>query len=172
MTKREQTMAAGVLGALILGGAGFLFNLFFLCPLSARQATIASLQAEKQRKEERIRQIQAQQAQLQQWKRESLPGDPDQDQMATTRRLYSEYLRDLLTDSGLASPTLKIDSSKPDTRTSLMLPGKKQPIYTRLKFTVEEARGNLAALVTMMERFYRTPLLHEIKEISVQRPRT
>jgi hypothetical protein len=171
VTKREQTMAAGVLGVVILGGVGFLFNVFFLRPLSARQASIAQFQADIARKEERIRQVEAQRLQLLQWKRESLPGDTDQDQMPTTRRLYSEYLRDLLTESGLASPTLKIDSVKPDTRTSPMLPGKK-PVYTRLKFTVEEARGNLAALVTMLERFYRTPLLHEIKEISVQRPRT
>ena len=171
MTKREQRMAAGVLTILILGGGGFLFNLFFLGPLSARQAAIASLQADVARKEGRIRQIEAQRAQLQQWKRESLPGDADQDQMATTRRLYSQYLRDLLNESGLASQSVRIDSLKPDTRNSPMLTGKK-PAYTRLTFTVDEARGNLASLVTLLDRFYRTPLLHEVKKINVQRPRT
>lgn len=173
MTKREQRMAAGVLTILILGGGGFLFNVFFLGPLSARQATIASLQADKQRKEDRIRQIEAQRAQLQQWRNESLPNDPDQEQMAATRRLYSSYLGDLFSDSGLAGPSFKITPQKPDTRTSPTVAGnKKKPMYTRLTFTVDGARGNLAALVTMLERFYRTPLLHEIKRIEVQRPRT
>src|SRR4029077_7099058 len=51
------------------------------------------------------------------------------------------------------------------------LPGKKEPIYTRLNFTIA-ADGELADLIDFLERFYRTPLLHEIKKLDVRRPLT
>jgi hypothetical protein len=51
-----------------------------------------------------------------------------------------------------------------------MLPGKK-PVYTRLAFTVQ-GHATLESLVKMLEDFYRTSLLHQVKNISIQRPVT
>ena len=51
------------------------------------------------------------------------------------------------------------------------MPGKKEPIYTRMNFTVA-ADGELADLVDFLERFYRAPLLHEIKRMDIRRPLT
>src|ERR1700730_8552559 len=51
------------------------------------------------------------------------------------------------------------------------MPATKKPIYTRLTFTVL-AHADLASLVKMLEGFYRTGLLHQIKTFSVQRPLT
>src|SRR5437879_7659647 len=45
----------------------------------------------------------------------------------------------------------------------------KGPIYMRLPFTIQ-AKASLASLVEMLEHFYRTPLLHDIKRLSIQRP--
>jgi hypothetical protein len=52
-----------------------------------------------------------------------------------------------------------------------MLPGKK-PMYTRLTFTVEGARGKLGNLVSMLDDFYHAGMMHQIKKLSVTRPRT
>jgi hypothetical protein len=171
MTTRERFMAGGVLSLILLGGGAFLFNLFFLDPLAARRRAIDNLRAEISRKQERIQQVQAERAKLERWREQSLPGDTDTDMYSSTRRLYDHYLRDLLVDCELASPTLRINSQKPNTSSSPLLPGKK-PIYTKLTFTVEEARGNLGNVVNFLERFYHTGLLHQIKKLSVQRPRT
>ena len=44
-------------------------------------------------------------------------------------------------------------------------------IYSRLTFTVR-AQGDLAAIVEFLERFYEAPILHQIKNIALQRPQT
>jgi hypothetical protein len=171
MTTRERFMAGGVLSLILLGGGAFLFNLFFLDPLASRRRAIETLRGEISRKQERIQQVRAEKAKLEGWREQSLPGDTDTEMYSSTRRLYQDYLHDLLVDSELASPNLKIMPQKPNTSSSPMLPGKK-PIYTRLTFTVDEARGSLDKVVNFLERFYHTGMLHQIKKLIVQRPRT
>jgi hypothetical protein len=171
MTQRERTLATGVLAALVLAGGAFLFNLFFLGPLRERDQAIETLKNEVATKRDRIQQVQTQKPKLERWRQESLPGDTDLDQFATTRRLYINYLRDLLQANDLASPTMRIIPQKPDTKGVPMLAGKK-PLYTRLTFNVEEAHGNLDSLVTLLDRFYRSGMLHQVKKLTVQRPRT
>src|SRR5262249_27327634 len=75
----------------------------------------------------------------------------------------------LMTQSGLSSQ--KIVPQKPDTKSSPLLPGKK-PVYTRLTFNVDEAHGNLESIVRMLDQFYRSGMLHQIKKINIQRPLT
>jgi hypothetical protein len=169
MTKRERFLAGAVLIPLVLGGGAFLFNLFFLDPLASRRRSVDTLRGDVARKQERIKQVLADKPKLERWKVQSLPGDTDTEQFSSTRRMYSRYLRDLLADCGLGE--VRISPGKPDTRNSPMLAGKK-PVYTRLTFTVEQARGNLDSLVYFLERFYQTGMLHEIKQLSVVRPRT
>jgi hypothetical protein len=171
MTQRERTLATGVLAALALAGGAFLFNLFFLGPLRERDQAIEALNNDIAAKRDRIQQVTAQKPKLERWRQESLPGDTDQDQFATTRRLYINYLRDLLQAHDLASPTMRIVPQKPDTKGVPVLTGKK-PLYTRLAFNVDEAHGNLDSLVSLLDRFYRSGMLHQVKRLSVQRPRT
>jgi hypothetical protein len=58
-----------------------------------------------------------------------------------------------------------------DAKSVPMLPGKKEPIYTRITFTVQ-ADATMASIVRMMEQFYKTPLLHQIKNLTLQRQLT
>jgi hypothetical protein len=169
MTKRERILAGAVLTPIILGGLGFLFNLFFLDPLASRRRTIDTLHTDITRKQERIKQVAAEKPRLERWKEQSLPGDTDTELYAATRSMYSRYLRTLMDESGLGDA--RITPGKPDTRTSPVLAGKK-PLYTRLTFTVEQARGNLDSVVAFLESFYHTGMLHQIKELRVARPRT
>ena len=57
---------------------------------------------------------------------------------------------------------------KPRTRTSPTF-GNKKPIYTQLPFTVT-AKGDLASIVDWIKRFYKLPLLHQIRNLSIQLP--
>src|SRR5207248_780597 len=75
------------------------------------------------------------------------------------------YLSDLLKKSGFTSAYV---NPKAPEKSSQVITGK-GPIYTRLPFTIQ-ARATLASLVDMLEQFYHTPLLHEVKRLSISRP--
>ncbi len=168
MNPRERMLAVGVLAVVVLAGAVFLFRSFFWLPLEERDASIASLQQELDKKRERINQVLADRPKLERWKQLSLPNDPDHPDLA--RREYENYLSELFRQSGFAAGSFSITTKQNDSKSSPMITGK-GPIYTRLSFTVL-AHSNLANLVEMMEHFYRTGLMHQIKNISIQRPLT
>src|SRR5262249_61187198 len=102
---------------------------------------------------------------LTRWKHISLPAAADLDQ-----REYAPYLTDLLRQADFAPGTLSVAPRPIDTKSSPTLPGK-GPVYTKLVFNVQ-ARGSLESLVRMMEHFYRTNLLQQIKVFTVQKPAT
>jgi hypothetical protein len=165
MNPRERFLAIGVLAVVVLAGGAFLFHQLFWTPLGEREASIAALQQDIEKKLDRIRQVETERVKLERWKQLSLPADPD-----LARREYEVYLSDLFRQSGFAAG-FSI-TAKPAEKSSPTLPGK-GPVYThtRLPFTVL-ARANLANLIDMLERFYRTGLLHQIKNLSIQRPLT
>jgi hypothetical protein len=171
MTTRERFLATGVLSLIVIAGGGFMFNLLFLDPLAAKRRAADAARADIAKKQDRVAQVRAEKAKLDRWRMQSLPADTDTEQLSTTRRLYNSYLRQLLADNELAASTMKIVPQKPDTHSSPMLPGKK-PMYTKLTFTVDGARGKLGNVVNLLDDFYHTGLLHEVKKLSVTRPRT
>jgi hypothetical protein len=172
MNPRERLLAIGVVGAVALLAAVLIFKFLFWDPMEERKKTISNLEQEIKRKKDEIEFVRAGKPKLERWRQLSLPADAkDPDQLTLTRRLYVDFLTELMRRSGFASSSLKITSTKPDTRTAPAL-GNKKPIYTKLTFTVEEARGNLSSLVKMLEGFYATGMLDRIKRLDVKRPRT
>jgi hypothetical protein len=114
-------------------------------------------------KEERVRKIEEAKGRLERWRQLSLPSEID-----FSRREYEIYLSDLLRQSGF-TPGFTIMPKAPE-RSSQVITGK-GPVYLRLPYTVQ-ARGSLANLVDMLEQFYRTSLLHQVKRLSISRPST
>jgi hypothetical protein len=165
MNTRERTLATIVLGMVILGGGYFLVSQVLLGPLRARADNLAALQKEVQNKRDRIAQIKAARPLLERWKHISLPADADMAQ-----REYEKYLTDLLRQADFSPGTLSVTPRPVDTKSSPTLPGK-GAVYTKLAFNVQ-ARGSLESLVRMMEHFYRTNLLQQVKAFTVQRPAT
>ncbi|HZT81421.1 MAG TPA: hypothetical protein VFA26_14420 [Gemmataceae bacterium] len=163
MTQRERVSAVGVLAVLIVAALGFVGYEFFWVPLEAQRSNLANLEAEGQKKRANIDSILARKALLVRWRQVSLPPDTD-----LAWREYERYLSELMRRSGFDPVSVK--ARPPDTRGVPTLPNK-QPIYTRLVF-VADGRAPLAAVVTMMERFYRTPLLHQIRQLVISRPLT
>src|SRR5437016_3040900 len=163
MTKRERVLALGLGTAVVLGGMAFVFYRAFWSPLQELDANIVTLQQDVETKEDRVRKIEEAKGRLERWRQLSLPSEID-----FSRREYEIYLSDLLRQSGF-TPGFTI-MPKSAERSSQVI-ATKGPIYWRLPYTVQ-ARGSLANLVEMLEQFYRTSLLHQVKRLSISRPST
>jgi hypothetical protein len=166
MNPRERFLAMCVLGIVIVAGAAFLGYQFYMVPLQERDASIAALKLEIERKREDVRRVMADRPKLERWRQLSLPVDSD-----LARREYEKYLSEQMRQSGFASGSFTVTPKAADTRTSPTLPGRKEPIYIRLTFTVL-AHADLSSLVTFLDRFYHTGMLHQIKNLSIVRPLT
>jgi hypothetical protein len=165
MTPRERILAAGIAVALLLGAGGFFFYQFVFAPLQNREGTIRFLSDEIDRKGTRIREVLADKPRLDRARLLSLPADED-----LARREYEKFLSALARKSGFAPGSFSVVPKPVDAKSSPTIPGK-GAVYTRLTFTVL-AHGSLASMVKMLDEFYRTSLLHEIKSLAVQRPLT
>jgi hypothetical protein len=163
MTTRERSLALGVVTAAVLGGMAFLYYKTFVAPLQDLDASMVTLQQDVENKEERVERINRAKGRLERWRQLSLPS-----QLDFSQREYEIYLSGLLQDSGFP-PTRQIMPKTPE-KSSQVIAGK-GPIYLRLPFTIQ-AKATLASLVDMLERFYRTPLLHQVKRLSIGRPST
>jgi hypothetical protein len=167
MTVRERFLAMGVLGFITLAGVALLVFQFILTPLRDRKHSIGRLQDEIAEKRGRKYMIEAEKPKLELWRKQSLPAD-----ISLARLEYEKYLRELIRQSGFEGNSFSVTPRPLETRTGILTgPGKKEPAFTSLGFAVK-AQGELADLVDFMERFYRTPLLHEIKSMTITRPLT
>jgi hypothetical protein len=165
MTARERVLAIGSLLVIAVVAGGFLFYQFLFVPLQNRDQTLQSVRAELEKKQERVREVMASRPKLDRWRALSLPADTD-----LARREYEKYLSELFRKSGFAAGSFSVVPKPTDSKTSPSIPGK-GPVYTKLTFTVM-AHGSLGSLVDALEGFYRTGLLHQIKNLTIQRPLT
>jgi hypothetical protein len=162
MNPRERLIARGILSVLVLAGAAFLFHSLVLAPMQETDNEIAQLTKENDDKATRIGEILADQPKLERWRQLSLPGDAD-----LARREYDKYLHALFRQNG-AAHGLIIAARPADSRSGPTLPNK-GTIYTKLSFTVT-THATLSSFVKVLEKFYRTGLLQQIKTLSVQKP--
>ncbi len=174
MTVRERFLAMGVLGFVTLAGVALIVSQFVVSPLRERGRSIDKLKSDIAEKRDRIATILAEKPKMELWRKQSLPAD-----IGLARLEYEKYLRELFRQSGFEGSTVSVTPRPLETRTGLLtLPGKKDPAFTPMTFAVQ-AQGDatlpgpqLGDLVDFLERFYRTPLLHQIKSmtISISKP--
>lgn len=165
MNPRERTLAIILLSLIVVVGGGFAALKLFIDPIRTREASIAVLQQDIQKKRDEISRIYREKKKLDRWRQMSLPADAD-----LAGREYEKYLSDLLRQSQFPAGTFTIETRK-DAKAGPTLPGKKDPLWTKLTCTVT-TQGELSSLVGFLERFYRTGLIHQIKKLAVQRPIT
>jgi hypothetical protein len=190
MTTRERRMSIVILA--VLGTAGIAFGAysFILAPLDKAKADYARLDGEVTDRLVRIAKIKNRQADLDRWKKMSLPADaaatkpgsdspapvvgparpgsgPDAKAVLASRE-YEEELSKMLRASGYDAGAVTVIPKAPDAKTTPQLANKK-PIYMRLLFTVE-AKGDLASLVDFLGRFYKLRLLHQIRNLTITKP--
>jgi hypothetical protein len=164
MNVRERKLAFLLLGALVVVAVGFLFYQLYLSPLKEHNEAITDLNDRIDRRDQELRDINKKKKQLEDWRKLSLPRDVNFAWLE-----YEKYLSGLIKECEFAADSTVL-AKPPDSKGSPAL-RTKQPIYTRLEFNIS-GRATLAHLVSFLERFHRTPLLHRIKSMTIQRPAT
>jgi hypothetical protein len=188
VTTRERKLSIILVAFLVVVGVGFGAYQFILSPLKAARERAEKLRDEIDDREVRIAKIQKRRADLDRWKKMSLPADVadagaaaapaaaaarpgaagDAARADLARREYEEELSKMLRASGYDAGGFSIIPKPPDSKTSPQFATKK-PIYTRLLFTVQ-AKGDLASFVDFLGRFYKLRLLHQIRNLTIQKP--
>lgn len=166
MNHRERVLSYAILAVLIVGGGTFAGYQFLVKPLGEKSRQLSSLEDDRDAKQERIQKILKDREHVKGLQAVSLPADVD-----AARRDYADELSKLAREAGFEDGAFPINAKLADVKTSPLLPNKK-PVYTRLEYLVQNARCDLATLVDFMERFYKLPLLHQIKTLIVQKPLT
>jgi len=163
MNARERMLAIAVLLVVVLLVGGFFFKTMFLSPLAERNESILALRDEISKKQERVHQIEADLPRLERWRVLSLPPD-----VSKAKQQYGDYLSDLMRDSGFAPGSYTV-VRQADSKTAPTIG--KIPVYQKFDFTIQ-AHTSLDNLVAMLDKFYHTGLLQQVKKLSAQRPLT
>jgi len=165
MTQRERRLALMLFGILVLGG-GFLAYQMVVRPLGEYGTTIASLEDEVEGAKGQVFKILKDKPQLERWRLMSLPIDPAHPgDVGLAKGEYGKYLDQLLYKNRFMEVNF---TSVEGTRATGTQPGKK-PVFTPVDFNIR-AKTSLTNLVQMLEEFQRTPLLHKIKSLTIDRP--
>jgi hypothetical protein len=167
---RERLLALVLLLVVVLGGVAFLVHRLLFVPLDDADGRISYLEDQVSQKEGRVRQVLASLPRLQRWKMLSLPvdSDPAHREYDQAYLEYEKYLTELMQKSGFQAGSFSVIGKPPENRLTSS-PTAKRQIYTPLSYTVN-GHGNLASLVKMLEGFYRTGLLQQIKNLTIRRP--
>jgi hypothetical protein len=169
MTQRERKLALGGLGALLLLGGVLVFHKSFWQPYQQTKQAIARLNNEIDDRDLEMRQRLADRRELNRLKTLSLPADPD------PRRLpfegawneYDRYLRELMNQSRLKTFNIVGTLPAPNKAPTSFRDKNKKPLAQTLAYKVN-ATGELTSVVALLDSFYQTPLLHQIKTVSIK----
>lgn len=165
-TARERNLVVVLVSILLIGGGGLLVNVLYLQPLAQKKDQLLALEKDITEKNRRITQARANAKKMKGWMQASLPPDVD-----LAQREYEKFLSDLPRKSGARGGDFTVSAPRQiDTKSSPTLPGK-GPIYTKLPFTIQ-GHGTVPTVVKLLENFHKAPLLHQIKNINLQRPLT
>jgi hypothetical protein len=184
MTRREKVLASTLLIVMAVLGGGVFFHMFVYRPISdvrerrdSEQKALTDAQNEVNKEQQRIDEILRVDPRLNQWQKISLsphdpelkkkPGiNPEEKKKRHLSRLqvaYESYLSELLRKNGVSDAV--ITPRQPDRRSSPALKPK-EPIYERLAFGVS-GRGSMTAISRALKEFYTTPLLHQIRGLTL-----
>jgi len=164
MTPRERRLAIILCGIVVVGGL-FLAYQLILRPLGEYDSTIATLEDDIKGERDQVFKILKDKPQLERWRLMSLPIDPAHPaDVGLARGEYGKYLNELMYRNRFADVNLNPVEVNRAIGTQ---PGKK-PDYTAVDFNIR-AKTSLANLVQMLEEFQRTPLMHKIKNLTIDR---
>ncbi len=187
MNRRERILALTVLIVAVVVGGGVLFKFLFLDALAAIRLQVNDAEqdlnkktAEEKKLNDDREAIVARDPRLEQWQRLSLPEDKNQEQELKEGKSleeirkhheesiqvsYERFLTELLRLSGFNS--VKVTPAPADRKGGPILTGK-TPAYTKLSFAVQ-GQAALDGVVRMLQEFHRTPLLHEVRSMSLKK---
>ena len=187
MNRRERILAMTALAVVIVVGGGVLFKFLFWDALSAVNSQIAAAEDELDKKQAELTKehldrqtILRRDPRLTHWQHISLPEDKNQEKELKAgwpieevkkrhedkvQGDYEQFLRKLVTDSGFTPSSIKVSPAVADRKGGPILTGK-TPAYTRMSFTVQ-GQATLDSVVKLLQDFYGTPLLHEVRNLTL-----
>lgn len=186
MTQREKTLAVGLVVLVGLGvcaGALFFFALEPYREASANEErAIAFLREEEGKLAAEKAQIDAVfkiDPRLIQWNEISLPPVPrprpgqTPDDVKTKHLrdmnvLYEQYLSAMLTNNRFKTDSISVQMSQVE---KLAVAKGKQPTYERVAFRIS-GRGELSSVTGFTEEFHKSPLLHQLRVLTIEVPAT
>jgi hypothetical protein len=119
-------------------------------PLDKARQTTEALEKEIKKETGKLARAQQEVDDLNRWRRESLPSDPE-----AARSLYQAWLLELVEHVKLAGPA--VTPGEPSNRRNL---------YYTIPFAVR-GQGNLKQLTEFLFVFYKTDLLHQIRSLNI-----
>lgn len=162
MSPREKGLFAALMVILVGGGSLFVGIKWFWEPLKQVNASIQRIKDEIHDKDEKIFALERDRKKMELVKRKSLPANSE-----AAGAEYIHYLKPLLEQSKLI-----VDEVNPfaaaEIKPSGAIPNIKKIGHQTKTFQVR-ARGELAALVTALEKIQNTPYLHRIKSLNIDR---
>jgi hypothetical protein len=166
-------MAIGLIGVIFLVIGAFGFYTFVFTPLQKAKQTALVLENETKESQRKLFDAMEKEKVLKQDRLKSLPLDPS-GETSLARREYEMQLNGLMRQSRFSPTAYSIKMLPTDSKSVPTFPGvgaAKKPIYSKLVCRVQ-ARGTLDSLVSFLWYFYRQPLLHQVKSMSVERARS
>jgi hypothetical protein len=152
MNKREQILAAGVVGLVALYG-GYHFYGKYTKSLHARQADVQAAQTKLDEVNHKLKEGHRAVKQMEAWQQRALPANFDK-----ALSLYKAWLLAKAKDSGLVVSDITL---QPTTNVNAA--------YKAIGYQMV-ATGSLSSVVSMLYEFYRSPQLHQINHLTLTRP--
>ncbi len=165
MTRRERILAMILAGTLLIVGGGFLLFFVLLPAVAQKKEQLANLRKTLDSKNKQLHDIEERKAKLDLWRKESLPANVE-----LAMGEYEKYLSDTLADNGFTKTKTITWTKETDSASTTAARGKKTG-YTRLTYRVP-GHVTLGNLVKFLDKFYHTPLLHQIRSMTIMRPAT
>ncbi len=147
---RQKILVALLAVMLLYFGGEWLWRKAVEDPLEARQAKAERLEKELAKRDKELAAIRKAAADIDRWKEESLPSDPQ-----VARSLYRAWLLELVGKVGFANRN--VEAGEPVDRRGL---------YQSITFSVQ-GRANLEQLTRFLYQFYRAGHLHQIRSLSI-----
>jgi hypothetical protein len=164
MNPRERTLLMILLSILGCGVAAFVGYQWFYVPLTRHNSRIAQLQDEVKKSEDDLFLLNVERKKiLEKARARSLPH-------STERAIseFSRYLQGVLRSNSLTIDDLQSPQGPPPEQKQLGGAPQKKANHTTLTFQVR-AKGDLPSLVAALEEMQNTPLVHRIKNLTVER---
>lgn len=165
---RERWLAGLAVMLIGITAFGVFYLLYYDRSLQSLDNRERNLLANIDRDKARLEEIEKAMSSLKLARKMSLPADP-----ATARLLYGQELESMLAASRFPRNKTTVNPKTENRAPSVAGPGAKKDKPPFLRQVVDiQATGDLTMLVEFLDRFYRMPLLHRIRSLTISKPET
>jgi hypothetical protein len=162
MNTRERTLAILLIGTIVSVAGGFAGYLLVWDPLNQANDQLKKVATEIKDLQDNKDLVLAQQNDYEtKTRKKSLPADTN-----LSMREYTNLIEHMLRQAKFAPAAISVSHKQPNDKSNVPLLSGKKAAYTMLDFDVI-VKGDLVQLVEFLYNFYRQPLLHQIKTLTI-----